>query len=203
MWAGRLDEAGEAYDDQHQLPLVCLAGGQVQNHGFWYAPDRSYALVSTAAGVFRYAPPAAADGEWDVKCLIVNPTSDICVGDFDGDGVEEILTISKFHGDTLSVWHATDDEDVYSCVWTDPVRRNFLHAIWSGELAGKPCAVVGNRKDSRDLLRVHFVDGEYAVEQIDHDRGPANCWVINDGDEQRIIAANRETNEVALYTVSE
>lgn len=203
VWAGRLDEAGEAYDDQHQLPLVCLAGGQVQNHGFWYAPDRSYALVSTAAGVFRYVPPATADGEWDVKCLIVNPTSDICVGDFDGDGVEEILTISKFHGDTLSVWHATDDEDVYTCVWTDPERRNFLHAIWSGELAGKPCAVVGNRKEGRDLLRVHFVDGEYAVEQIDHDRGPANCWVINDGDEQRIIAANRETNEVALYTVSE
>ena len=204
VWVGRLDAAAETYGDDNQLPMTELASCQVQNHGFWYAPDRSYALVSTAAGVLRYVPPATADGEWDVKCLIVNPTSDICVGDFDGDGAEEILTISKFHGDTLSVWHATENEDVYTCVWTDPEKRNFLHAIWSGELAGEPCAVVGHRKDGRDLLRVYFdaATGDYAVEQIDHDRGPANCWVSEDEGVQRIIGANRETNEVALYTVS-
>ena len=38
---------------------------------------------------------------------------------------------------------------------------------------------------------------------IDHDRGPANCWVSTDGDTTRIIAANRETDEVALYDVTE
>ena len=185
------------------VELTELSGCQLQNHGFWTNEDHTLALVSTAAGVFRYVPPATADGEWSVSCLIVQPTSDICVADFDGDGKDEILTLSAFHGDTLSVWHEGDTEDTYKKVWEDPEKRDFLHAIWSGTIAGEPCAVIGNRKAGRDLFRVHFADGTYQLEMIDHDRGPANCWVFTDGDATRIIAANRETDEVALYDVTE
>ena len=185
------------------VELTELSGCQLQNHGFWTNEDHTLALVSTAAGVFRYVPPATADGEWSVSCLIVQPTSDICVADFDGDGKDEILTLSAFHGDTLSVWHEGDTEDTYKKVWEDPEKRDFLHAIWSGTIAGEPCAVIGNRKAGRDLFRVHFADGTYQLEMIDHDRGPANCWVFIDGDATRIIAANRETDEVALYDVTE
>ena len=205
VFAAPLDEPVESYDVEAGTPLklTCLASQQLQNHGFWMAPDRSYVLVATAAGVFRYTPPAAEGEPWDITCLIVQPTSDICMADFDGDGVDEILTLSPFHGDTLSVWHAAEAEDTYQLVWTDPERKPFLHAIWSGELLGEPCAIIGNRKGDRDLFRVHCVDGEYQLEVIDHDHGPANCWVTTDDDgTQRIIAANRETNEVALYTVS-
>lgn len=184
------------------VELAELSGCQLQNHGFWYAPDHSYALVSTAAGVFRYVPPATADGTWSVSCLIVQPTSDICVADFDGDGHDEILTLSAFHGDTLAVWHEGETEDTYVKVWEDPEKRDFLHAIWSGEIYGEKCAVIGNRKAGRDLLRVHYADGSYQLETIDHDRGPANCWVFTDGDACRVIAANRETDEVALYDVA-
>ncbi len=203
VWAAPLDEPAESYGDDRQLPLELVSGCQLQNHGFWVAPDRSFALVSTAAGVFRYTPPADAEGTWDVACLIVQPTSDICMADFDGDGHDEILTLSAFHGDTLSVWHETATPDTYELAWRDERKRDFLHAIWSGELAGEPCAVIGNRKDGRDLFRVHFADGAYAIEEIDHDRGPANCWVVTDADgTQRIVAANRETDEVALYDVA-
>lgn len=202
VYAAPLTGNLEQHNQDNQVKLTCLAGQQVQNHGFWVAPDKSYALVTTAAGVFRYTPPATADGDWDIRCLIVQPTSDVCKVDFDGDGVDELLTISKFHGDTLSVWHEGDEPDTYKLVWTDPEKRNFLHAIWSGELAGEKCAVIGNRKDGRDLFRVHYADGQYALEFIDHDRGPTNCWVYTDenGTDQT-IAANRETNEVALYAV--
>lgn len=184
------------------VELTELSGCQLQNHGFWTNADHTLALVSTAAGVFRYVPPATADGDWSVSCLIVQPTSDICVADFDGDGKDEILTLSAFHGDTLSVWHETENEDTYAKVWEDPEKRDFLHAIWSGEIYGEPCAVIGNRKGGRDLFRVHYADGSYQLEMIDHDRGPANCWVLTDGDVTRVIAANRETDEVALYDVT-
>lgn len=184
------------------VELTELSGCQLQNHGFWTNADHTLALVSTAAGVFRYVPPATADGDWSVSCLIVQPTSDICVADFDGDGHDEILTLSAFHGDTLSVWHETENEDTYAKVWEDPEKRDFLHAIWSGEIYGEPCAVIGNRKGGRDLFRVHYADGSYQLEMIDHDRGPANCWVLTDGDVTRVIAANRETDEVALYDVT-
>lgn len=204
VWVAPLKGALENYGDANQLPLQRLANQQVQNHGFWVSPDLSFALVSTAAGVFRYTPPAQDGDDWNVACLIVQPTSDICMADFDGDGKDEILTLSAFHGKTLSVFHETDVEDVYQLVWTDPVKRDFLHAIWGGELAGVPCAVVGNRKGTRDLLRVAYKDGSYEVEVIDTDRGPANCSVLTDQDGvQRIIAANRETDEVALYEMIE
>lgn len=203
VYAAPLGDRLEDYRDAHQLPLTKLSGCQLQNHGFWRAPDGSFALISTAAGVFRYVPPACEDADWEITCLIVQPTSDICMIDFDGDGKDEILTLSAFHGDTLSVWHEAEHEDTYELAWRDPQARPFLHAIWAGELAGTPCAVVGNRKEGRDLLRVHFEDGGYLLEQIDHDRGPANCTVItDDGGTQRIVAANRETDEVALYEVT-
>ncbi|MGL5173583.1 MAG: hypothetical protein ACRC75_06995, partial [Olsenella sp.] len=72
----------------------------------------------------------------------------------------------------------------------------FLHAIWSGTIEGERCALVGNRKEGRDLLRLTFVGGTYQVD------GLANCWAFSDGGHDHIIAANRETNEVALYDCS-
>lgn len=191
----------EQFDKDHQLKLTCLATYQLQNHGYYTAPDRSYALVGTAAGAFRYTPPAKEGDEWQVDCLIVDPTSDMALGDFDGDGKEEIVTISRFHGDTLSVWHQTENEDCYEKVWEDPEKRPFLHAIWSGELYGKSCAVLGNRKGGRDLLKLTYENGNYEVQIIDHDCGPANCWVYNTDGCDYIISANRESNEVALYEV--
>ena len=92
----------------------------------------------------------------------------MAMADFDGDGKDEIITISRFHGDTLSVWHEDATPDRYVKVWEDPQRRDFLHAIWAGRLAGSVCAVMGNRKDGRDLLRVWFENGGYHVEVIDH-----------------------------------
>lgn len=190
------------FDGDHQLPLTLLASQQVQNHGFCRAPDRSFALIGTAAGVFRYTPPARAGKDWDVSCLIVQPTSDMCLVDLDGDGRDEIVTIAPFHGDTLSIWHATDIEDTYERVWTDPERHGFLHAIWGGELEGEASALIGNRRDGRDLLRYYHAGGTYQVDVIDHDCGPANCWVFEEGGHSHIISANRETDEVALYDCS-
>lgn len=201
VWAAPLNGQLEQYDDKNQLELTCIASCQVQNHGFWTAPDKSFALISTAAGVFRYVPPASPEGEWDITCLIIQPTSDIVVADLDGDGANEILTFSKFHGDTLSIWHETEIKDRYELVWTDPSKREFLHALWAGDIAGKRVAIIGHRKEARDLLLVHYTDGTYHVDVIDHDLGPANVWAYNDGTNDRIIAAYRETDQLALYTV--
>ncbi len=199
VYVAKLPEHLEQFDENNQLSLTCIAGVQLQNHGFHTAPDATFALIGTAAGVFRYVPPASQDSDWGIDCLIVQPTSDMAMADFDGDGKNEIITISPFHGDTLAVWHEGETSDTYVKVWEDSQKRDFLHAIWAGKLAGSTCAVMGNRKAGRDLLRVCF-DGEaYRVEIIDHDCGPANVWVFDDAGASYIIAANRETDEVALY----
>lgn len=208
VYAAPLPERLEDFDDEHQLKLQMIANAQEQNHGFYVAEDASYALIGTAAGAFKYVPPATKDGiwsDWNIKCLIVNPTSDMCAVDLDGDGKLEIVTISRFHGNQLSVWHEDAEfEGRYSLQWEDPEKRGFLHAIWSGELAGEASAVLGNRRDGRDLFRLYWDEknATYALEFIDHDRGPTNTQVFTGSDGlDHIIAANRETNEVALYDV--
>ena len=203
VWAAPLSDNLEQYTADNQLKLTCVANYQVQNHGFWTAPDKSYALISTAAGVFRYVPPSTPEGSWDVTCLLVQPTSDIVATDFDGDGKLEILTFSKFHGDTLAIWHEGQTRDRYEQVWCDPQKRSFLHALWAADLNGEKCAVIGNRKDGRDLLLVRYVDGEYTVDVIDHDLGPANCMVYRYDGSDYIVAAYRETDQLALYKVVE
>ncbi|MDY4522294.1 MAG: hypothetical protein SPD80_01710 [Atopobium sp.] len=202
VYVAKLDDKLEQYNETKQLPLTQIANLQLQNHGFYVAPDRSFALIGTAAGVFRYVPPAKDGDTWQIACLAVQPTSDMCLIDLDGDGLDELVTISAFHGDTLCVWHAKEQPDTFQKVWEDSQKHDFLHAIWSGFLAGQACAVLGNRKDDRDLLRLYYKDGAYGVEVIDHDCGPANVWVFQNDGNDVIISANRETNEAALYQVS-
>lgn len=202
VYGAKVERSFSEYDQWRQLDLAVLADVQLKNHGFWMAPDKSYALVSTESGVTRWAPPAAEDEPWSRTMLLHEPVSDICLVDFDGDGQDEMLTLSPFHGDTLSIYHL-DEEGAYKLAWRDAKTRDFWHAIWGGELYGQPCAIVGNRGDDRELLRVYFEDGSYQLETIDQDRGPANCWVFADGDVERVIACNRETDEVALYTVEQ
>lgn len=201
VYVAKLTDKLEQYNQDNQLPLTRLVDVQLQNHGFFTAPDKSFALIGTAAGVFRYVPPVVQGADWTISCLAVQPTSDMCLVDLDGDGKEELVTISTFHGDTLSVWHEDEQSDHFVKVWEDPQKRSFLHAIWSGSLAGSNCAVLGNRKDGRDLMRLHHDNGEFEIEIIDHDRGPANVWVFNDEGADYIISANRETDEAALYKV--
>lgn len=201
VWAapvtGRFEELGEK-----GLPLQKVSGCQLKNHGFWISPKRDFVLITTAAGVFRYVPPATADGEWDITCLIVQPTSDACMADLDGDGVDEIVTLAPFHGADLAIWHTTSTPDVYERVWVDPQRRPFLHAIWACELAGEPCVLIGNRREGADLFRLTMSDGQGVLQPIDHGLGPANCAVVTDASgEQRVIAANRESDQVTLYSV--
>ncbi len=200
VYGARIDRPFEDIDAEHQLKLDVIADTQLRNHGFWTPATRDFALVSTDDGVFRFEPPAAEGDPWVRELWLSVPTSDICLVDFDGDGVDEMLTLAPFHGEQLSVYKR-DGQGKFQLAWRDPEERPFLHAIWGGTLAGSPCAIVGNRKGGRDLLRVWFEDSAYHVEVLDHDFGPANCLAIADGNQERIIACNRETNQVALYDV--
>ena len=77
-----------------------------------------------------------------------------------------------------------------------------LHASWACTLCGQPAWLVGWRKGERDLIVVFAENGEYHTERIDHDRGPANVMKYVDGyGKEIIVAANRETDEIAMYAV--
>ena len=87
----------------------------------------------------------------------------------------------------------------YVPVYEYPEKLEFLHAIWSGKIEGKPVVMVGHRKGNRDLLKFYWEDGAYHAEVIDHDCGPANAYGFHKGDKDYVIATNREINEIAMY----
>ena len=122
--------------------------------------------------------------------------------DLDGDGRKELAVLSPFHGDTFSIYQ--DRGEGFSKVYECPDKMEFLHAVYGGPLCRIPRVVIGFRKGERNLVSFSYCreSGTYEREIIDRDCGPANVchYMVNQNDV--IISANRETDEIAMYTVT-
>lgn len=193
-----------------------LKDGCLKNHGYHRHADPRTGevdcVIGCDAGVFLFRPPAHTEtpgdssDEWDVIQLTADPASDAALVDLDGDGAEELLVLSPFHGDTIFVYHA-DDSGNFVRVYTHPTKLPFLHAIWAGTLRGRPCVVLGHRGGERDLLLFSYSPSRgYHVDCIAHDCGPANVMKLTytkDAGEvcECIVSCNRETDTVTLYDV--
>ena len=184
------------------LRMTELKGGMLKNHGYCRSVKDGVmtGIVTCEEGVFRFTPPAL-DGAWRIEQLIGDPASDAVFADMDGDGREELLTISPFHGDTLRVYRWENGS--YHPVWQYAQPVPFAHAICAAAIGGKPCVIIGHRKGTGDLLLLSYEAGQYQVEIIDRDVGTANVLHdVVDGNHV-LLAANREINEVAYYTMKE
>ena len=200
IWVGELPADIKQFNEENQLPLTPLVSGLFRNHGFCKITEdgMTYAVVGSENGVHVVIPPASPEEEWGVEQIFDEPTSDMLYVDFDGDGEKELLTMAPFHGEKLAIYKKVNGK--FEAVYTHPEELPFLHAIYACELNGKPYAIIGNRKGERDLFAIHYDNG-YVVEPLDHDAGPANVMYFRDGDKDKLIAANRETNEIAMYEV--
>lgn len=66
---------------------------------------------------------------------------------------------------------------------------DFAHAIYGGTLLGKPAVIIGHRKGERNLLLFTWEQekGQYQVEILDRDCGPANVFKYERGTEEVLI----------------
>lgn len=197
-----------AFDADHQLPLTLLKDGMLKNHGYSLVRQNGYdtALVGCEQGSFLFAPPAAPGGEWEIKQLCAVPSSDSVLMDFDGDGKAELGCISAFHGNSLTIYHL-DDDGHYIPQWKyerPESETEMLHATWAGMMLGRATWVVGWRKGTKNTIAVTWADGSYQSQYIDKNTGCANIMhFVNAGGQDVLVGANREIDEVALYTVTE
>ena len=204
VYAAKLPEDLSVFNDENQLPLTVLKDNMLKNHGYYRIMENGIptSLISCEEGVFRFTPPEAGSDEWKIDQLIGDPTSDAVLVDLDEDGEEELCTVAPFHGEKISIYKKTNGE--YKKVYAFPEDTEFLHSLYGGDLCGRPTFVVGYRKGKRDLMAFTWSKEkqEYVYEIIDHDRGPANVMhYVHDGKDV-IIATNRETDEVAMYTLT-
>ena len=199
VYAAELPEDLSVFDADHQLELSVIKEDMLKNHGYYRIEKdgKMSSIVCCDSGVYQFCPPTAEEKEWKIKTLVETPASDAAMIDLDGDGKDELLVFSPFHGDMVRVYK--EDGEGYVPVYEYPEKLEFLHAIWSGKIEGKPVVMVGHRKGNRDLLKFYWEDGAYHAEVIDHDCGPANAYGFHKGDKDYVIATNREINEIAMY----
>lgn len=180
-----------------------LLDGLGHNHGYtrYVENGKISGIVSCDQGVFRVTPPETSARSWNVRQLTNQPASDAVLIDLDGDGQPELLTISPFHGDTVTIWHR--DGETYVPVYEYPEKLPFLHAICGGTVYDRPTVYVGNREGERLLLGFWWDpdSGRYQAETVDRDAGPANCMLFERDGHPALLAANRETNEIAVYDI--
>ena len=206
IWVGELPEDLDSVTVDNPIEFTPLVSGLYRNHGFCKTTVDGVqcACFGSDQGVHMVMPPAERGGEWTVTQLLDRPTSDVLMIDIDGDGEDEMLTLAPFHGETVTIFKKKDG--VFKTIYTYPYPMPFLHAIWNGEVGGKNVAFIGNRREKMQLLAIYCDDPEkmsIKVDVLDEGAGPANCMTYKYKGKDWLVAANRETNEVALYELVE
>lgn len=202
VYAARLPEDLSCFNETHQLQLEVIKDGMLKNHGYYRVSENGKvsSLICSENGVFRFYPPVQDSG-WRKEQLLDIPASDAAMADLDGDGEMELVVLSPFHGEEVFVYKKTAGK--YEKVYQYPEKAEFLHAIWSGKLAGKTVIVLGHRKGARRLFALLWEDGHYSFKTIDDDCGPANAYGYTYEGTDILVTTNREINQIAMYTFTE
>lgn len=201
VYAGALPEDLTVYGEKNPLPLTVLVEGMLKNHGYTRCMENGgqTGIVSCENGIYQFFPPAKENGEWKIELLLQEAASDALKLDLDGDGKDELFVFSPFHGDTVSIYH--EGENGWEKVYEHPEKLEMLHAIDGGMLNGKISIVFGYRKQNRELLCLYYEpETGYCTKVIDQDCGPANVHIYSSDKGEKILAANREVDEIVLYT---
>lgn len=201
VWVAPMPEDLTQYSAEHPLTLTPLLSGLYKNHGFEICREGedSFAVIACENGVYKIVPPAEPEGEWSTEQLMDTPASDILYLDFDGDGERELLVLSPFHGDTLTIHKKLDGR--FTEVYRHEKRMPFLHAIWGAEIGGRVYGFIGNREEDRDLLAIYWNGERYVYDTLDQGAGAANVLYFRADGKDQLLAANRETDEIAVYTL--
>ncbi len=201
VYAAVLPEDFGKFDEDHQLELSVIKENMLKNHGYYKVEDcgTDTCLISCDDGVYQFIPPMDPNANWEIRCLIHEAASDAVLVDMDGDKEKELILISQFHGKHIYIYKKVNGE--YCKVYSYDTAE-FAHAIYGGSLLGSPAVIIGHRKGTRNLLLFTYdiYEGKYRVDVLDEDCGSANVFkFIRDGEEV-LVSANRETDEVAMYT---
>lgn len=204
VWVAKLPEDIRQFNEENQLSLTPILSGLYHNHGFEkiVTKEGSFCLIGTDNGVYKIVPPKKEGEEWETDQLLDLPISDILYEDFDGDGERELLTFGPFHGEKLEIYRLIEGK--FTCVWKFDEPLPFLHAIYAATLNGKPVAFIGSRDGRKELMAIYY-DAEkkdYCYDVIDKGAGPANVLYFENEEGPKLFAANRETDEIAIYELS-
>lgn len=191
------------FDEENQLSLTVLKDNMLKNHGYSKNIRNGVetAIVTCQEGVFRFTPPKENEMDWKIQRLLERPVSDAVLVDLDQDGTEELCILAPFHGDKVSIYKK--DGNAYHEKYPYPESLDFAHAIYGGNLCKRPAFIVGHRRGNRNLIAFFYDKGTnaYQAQILDEDCGSANVFHYTKDGKDILISANREIDEVAMYTL--
>lgn len=186
IWVGEYDPEQEKIVNQHALDVRIT-----KNHG--YKRMNGYSLITGVEGIYKLTWPTA-DHDWILERLSETETSDIFSADINGDGEEEYLIIEGFHGPYLRI-----SDKNFKTITRSDADTPFGHAIWGGQLGDRDYFIFGWRAGKQNLELI--TDDQLSSQLIDQQVGPSNVTVYEKDGKQYLFAANREANEVAVYSI--
>ena len=187
VWVGTYDDQKAQITDLHALKSRIT-----KNHG--YHRMNGYSLITGAEGIFRLDYPTK-NHDWCLQQLASHETSDLAAADLNNDGQLEYLAIEGFHGSHLRMYDAN-----FNTIATSKTLTPFGHAIWGGEINGQNCFLFGWRAGEQGLELI--TDTALTTQLIGTHLGPSNVTVYEKNEQQYLLAANREANELAIYQIS-
>lgn len=203
VYAAVLPENLNDFDEEHQLNLTMIKDDMLKNHGYYRVEEEGVetGIISSDSGVYQFIPPSEKNGDWEIRKLLDTAASDAVLVDFDEDGEKELAVLSPFHGECITVYKKKEGRFLKVYEYEKPAE--FIHAIYGGMLCGRPALVVGHRKGERNLLAFTWNKGtgQYECTVLDRDCGPANVFHYTKAGEDILISANREIDEIAMYTI--
>lgn len=174
--------------------------GITRNHGLWFEPglgENGTFLVGGDEGAFSFGIPCdPIRDSWKISKLLDTPVSDMALCDIDNDGQLEMLTIEPFHGNIARLYKL--DQGKPTCI--KEYEIDFGHVVWGGKLGKKQRFLLGFRRGSMQLLAISYDQGAYHSELVDEQTGPSQVSVVSEGDVSYVLSANRQINELAVYT---
>lgn len=164
---------------------------------------------SAAEGLFALPLSQLGQSTWHPKVILDREVSEAWLGDINGDGQPELVTIEPFHGSRLRVYRQESDASSahletphWKPVWETEIA--FGHGLWCGTLTGKQRIIVASRAGTRNLELHTVVPGKpfrVASEVVAHGSGTAGVLVFPTADGAEIVATNQSPGQVCRYTV--
>ncbi len=190
VFVGDYNDEAETVDNLRSLDIRLT-----KNHG--YKRMQGCSLITAVEGIYRLDYPTL-DHDWKLTRLVDRETSDVVTADFNGDGAVEYFAIEGFHGPYIHIYNHK-----FETIYKSGAETPFGHAIWGGQIGRKQYFLFGYRAGNQDLELIGFENGQVTKQLIEQHVGPSNVAVFEKDGIQYVLSANRESNEVAVYKISE
>lgn len=186
--------------NEENIVLTQVADGLYKNHGYTKGifNGEECGYFGCDDGLYRLT---YENDKWEFKKILEGHIGEIALSDIDNDGIQELMTIEPFHGNTINVYKHING--VYKVVYTYPNEIDFAHALVGTTLNDKNCFIAGIRRINCELFVLTYENNEFNVHMVDTGVGPANLDVIHFDNKEYILSANHTKNEAAIYAVED